>query len=189
MNKTLILLAITSLGMFFITGCAEMDTMTMRDGDQAKAFAFKSTDEPALPPPPPVVNARHVSLTNLNLNNMGNQVIVKPGKYIQASLSYAYHCSNCNPALNNQIIIGLAHRSAQACIYDGGTAGQGTASFELKVPAKPGKYDIRFRALQAADCNAALKAGWGSDDSPARETTIGRIIASKKAESQGPQGS
>lgn len=183
MKKTMsILFVLTGMSSFLLTGCADTGTVAMQDYDQGKPFAFKSSDEPTLPAPPPTVNARHVTLTNLNLNNMGNQITTKPGKYIQATLNYAYHCTNCKSDSGNQIIIGLAHRSAQVCIYDGGVQGQGSANFELKVPAKPGKYDIRFRALQAADCDTALRTGWGYDDSPSKETTIGRIIASKKAD-------
>jgi hypothetical protein len=58
------------------------------------------------------------------------------------------------------------------------------ADFTLKVPAKPGKYEVRFRGVQAMDCTEALKAGWNSDNSPSKETTIGWIIASKKADAR-----
>lgn len=138
--------------------------------------------QPPPPPPPPIVSNKYVSLGNLNLNNQGNQITIKPGRTIEAALDYSYHCPNCKSGRGNQIIVGLAKRSAQACIYDGGTEGQGSANFVLKVPAKPGRYDVRFRGLQAADCTAALQAGWGADDSPAKETTIGTITVSRKAE-------
>lgn len=173
------LFVVSSMSGLMMTGCADLQSTVP---DNSQSLAQQAMQAPVTPAPPPIVSARHATLTDLNLNNVGNQIIIKPGRSIQATLNYAYNCSSCNPNLNNQIIIGLANRSAQACIYNGGMQGQGSANFELRVPAKPGKYDIRFRVLQADDCNQALRAGWGTDDSPSSETTIGRIIASKKAE-------
>lgn len=175
------LFVVTAMSVLMLTGCTDMQTMDAPVSNTA--LNTTETAAPSSPPPPPIVNAKHATLTNLNLNNAGNQITIKPGKLIQASLNYSYNCPNCKRDLSNQIIVGLARRSAQACIYNGGVEGQGIANFELKVPAKPGKYEVRFRVLQAADCKEALRAGWGSEDSPSSETTIGRIIASKKAES------
>lgn len=127
-------------------------------------------------------NNKTVTLSNLVMNQASSQVTVKPASTVKATVHYSYRCENCYKTLNNQIIVGLANRSAQACIYNGGTEGEGTAEFELKVPAKAGKYDVRFRGLQAVDCAAALKAGWREDDSPAKTTTIGVITASNKSE-------
>lgn len=176
---------ITGISLGIMTACTEMQPMEKVEKKQENTsipLAQKSVEAPEVPAPPPIVNYRYATLTDLNLNNLGNQITIKPGSIIQATLNYAYHCPSCNESLGNQIIIGLANRSAQACIYNGGTEGQGSTNFTLKVPAKPGKYDVRFRALQAADCDAALKAGWDDDNSPSKETTIGMIIASKKAE-------
>jgi hypothetical protein len=127
------------------------------------------------------VALKNVTLWDLNLNDSGNQVRVKPGSIIHAKIYYAYHCSDCYKSLNNQIIIGLARRSAQACIYDGGSDGEGVAEFTLKAPAKPGKYEVRFRGLQSANCQIALKTGWNADNSPTKATTLGMIVASKKS--------
>lgn len=172
------------ISILILTGCGGFNELPLLDDGQPVTFETPATTDVAAPrqAPPPIVNYKHVTLNNLNLNNQGNEIMIKPGKSIQATLNYAYNCSNCSQNSNNQIIIGLANRSAQACIYNGGPQGQGSANFELKVPAKPGRYDVRFRALQAADCNEALKAGWGADDSPSRETTIGKITVSRKAE-------
>jgi hypothetical protein len=174
----------TSMGVLVINGCAETQSpqAIITASNQPTPLQNQPETVAALPPPPPIVNSRNVSLTDLNLDNQGRQIIVKPGKTVPVTLNYAYNCPNCKPELGNQIIVGLANRSAQACIYDGGAQGQGSANFELKVPVKPGKYEIRFRILQAANCAEALKAGWGADNSPAKENTIGRIIASKRAE-------
>jgi hypothetical protein len=157
---------LASVSALTIMGCANTNRQT------AETNAAAST---------PIVSNNHVTLTNLNMNNQGDHITIKPGKTVEATLSYAYHCPNCYKSLNNQIIIGLAKRSAQACVYDGGAQGQGTANVTLKVPAKPGQYDVRFRGLQASDCNAALKAGWNADTSPSSETTIGTITVSRKA--------
>jgi hypothetical protein len=178
-------LFITGISVFIMTACTEVqptDKIEKKSESMPVPLAQNASETPATPALPPMVNHRYAALTDISLNNMGNQITIKPGSTIQATLNYAYHCPSCNESLGNQIIIGLAHRSAQACIYNGGAQGQGSASFALRVPAKPGKYDVRFRVLQAADCDAALKAGWGDDDSPSKETTIGMIIASKKAE-------
>jgi hypothetical protein len=169
----------SSVSALVMVGCADTQTTPP---DYSQPLAQQTVEAPATPPPPPIVSSKHATLTNLNLNNLGNQITIKPGRSIQATINYAYNCPKCKPDLGNQIIIGLARRSAQVCIYNGGVQGQGAANFELRVPAKPGKYDIRFRVLQAADCNEALRAGWGDDNSPSSDTTIGRIIASKKAE-------
>ncbi len=179
MQKKLVLCVVSMM----ISACSDME-MTGRNEPhmQTPPQMLAQTAEPELPPPPPVVNYREATLTNLSLNNTGNQLVIKPGQSIQAKLDYDFHCVKCNQTSNSQIIVGLANRSAQACIYDGGSRAQGTANFELKVPAKPGKYEVRFRILQATDCTEALKAGWGADNSPSRETTIGNIIASKKAD-------
>jgi hypothetical protein len=173
-------IVITGTCSVMITSCANTENTEPQVIKPVIAQNSVETPEKA---PPPVVNYKYATLTNLNLDQQGNEIAVKPGRVINATLNYAYHCSNCNRNLSSQIIVGLARRSAQACIYNGGAENQGVASFELKVPAKPGKYDVRYRALQAADCAEALKAGWGNDNSPSSETTIGMIIASKKAES------
>lgn len=185
--NSLRLSAITSMSVLILAGCAEMQTMptqAVSAEPSQPALALNSVETPPAPIPvrPPVVNYRSVSLTNLSLNNQGSQITIKPGKTVQATLNYAYNCSKCKSDLGNQIIVGLAKRSAQACIYNGGAQGQGTANFTLKVPAKPGRYDVRYRGLQAMDCNEALKAGWSAEDSPSKETTIGTITVSRKAE-------
>jgi len=168
-------------GALVLAGCAHMQTTPMQDEEQG--IANDPADSTPAEVKPPIVNYRHVSLTDLNMNSQGNRITIKPGNVVQATLNYAYHCSNCRQDSNNQIIIGLANRSAQTCIYNGGPQGQGAANFELRVPAKPGRYDVRFRGLQAQDCAAALKAGWGADDTPPQETTIGKIIVSRKTDS------
>ncbi|GEM_PF-2796477 len=170
-----------------LAGCS--NNMTIEPGGEQIVAANAQSTASTVPmaaaasstPPPPIVNYKNVTLTNLNMENQGNQITVKPGRTIQATLNYAYNCQNCNSSLGNQIIVGLAGRSAQACIYNGGMQGQGSADFQLKVPAKPGRYEVRFRGLQAADCTEALKAGWNADNTPTKETTIGKIIVSRKA--------
>jgi len=109
-----------------------------------------------------------IQLSNLNMNNQGNQITVKPSSTITVSTQYIYDCKKCKSDLNNQILVGLAGRSAQACIYNGGAQGQGSADFTLKAPAKPGKYKVRFLPIQAADCNDALKKGWDAETSPSK---------------------
>lgn len=170
---------LTSISILMVVGCANVEMISYPDNPQ---IITQNSSETRAEVHVPIVNAKHVTLANLNMNNQGDHITIKPGRSIQATINYAYHCANCYKSLNNQIIIGLAKRSAQVCIYNGGPQGQGTASFTLKVPAKPGIYDVRFRGLQAADCDQALKAGWNADNSPSKETTIGTIKVSRKAE-------
>ncbi|VVC75658.1 hypothetical protein AQUSIP_09480 [Aquicella siphonis] len=167
------------MGALVIAGCATSQAPEQMPAQPAAGTSLLTEQ----PPQPPIVNYKHVTLTNLNMNNQGNQIMIKPGKTIQAVIQYNYNCPNCYQSLNNQIIIGLARRSAQACIYNGGPQGAGSAEFTLKAPAKPGKYEVRFRGLQAMDCGEALRAGWNADNSPSKQTTIGTIIVSRKAES------
>ena len=172
--------ALSIMSAVVLVGCAEMQNMPTEMQMNEQTLAAENDAAP-VEVKPPIVNYKYATVTNLNMNNQGSQITIKPGQVIQTTLNYAYHCPKCDQNLNNQIIIGLANRSAQACIYNGGPEGQGTANFNLKVPAKPGRYDVRFRAVQATDCASALKA-WDSDDSPTKQTTIGMITASKKAE-------
>jgi hypothetical protein len=162
-----------------LAGCADVPTSTPEPltavAGQPATAASGSQSVPAN------VTFKNVTLSRLDLNQSGDQVTVKPGSVINATVHYKYQCSQCYKTLNNQIIVGLANRSAQACIYDGGMQGEGVAQFKLKAPAKPGKYEVRFRGLQSVDCNAALKAGWTADDSPSKATTVGVITASRKA--------
>ena len=85
------------------------------------------------------------------------------------------NCPQCKADSTNQIIVGLAGRSAQACIYNGGMHGDGVADFLLKAPAKQGTYDVRFRLAQAPNCQEALKNWWNLGSSPSEEATIGHI--------------
>jgi hypothetical protein len=179
--KTLKIGFLTGLCAFILVSCVDMNMQNQNNWQNQNVFEH-SPAIPGMPVQASIVSNEHVTLTNLNMNNQGNQIIIKPGKTVEASIHYSYHCPNCYQSLNNQIIIGLANRSAQACIYDGGREGKGSAAFTLKVPAKPGQYDVRFRALQAPDCSSALKAGWNADNSPAKDTTLGTIRVSRKAE-------
>lgn len=180
---------IMSMSAMAVIGCS--NNVTQPSGTQPMALnAQQAASTPGstasmlastAAPTPPIVNYKHVMLTNLNMENQGSQITIKPGRSIHATMNYVYNCPDCNSSLNNQIIVGLAGRSAQACIYSGGAQGQGTADFVLKMPAKPGKYEVRFRGVQAMDCTEALKAGWNADNTPTKETTIGKIIVSRKA--------
>lgn len=116
------------------------------------------------------------NVSAFNMNNQGNQIMAKPSERIQASATYVYNCRNCKPDSYNQILVGLAGRSAQACIYDGGAHGDGVANFLLKAPAKQGTYDVRFRFAQANNCEEALKNWWNLGSLPAQDATIGKII-------------
>lgn len=168
-----------------ITGCIEQGMRQAPIGRQISPLFNETNVTPqiteCMDDSPPIVNSEYITLSNFNMNDQGKEVTIKPGTMINASINYDYHCPDCKENLGNQIIIGLAKRSAQACIYNGRSDGQGIANFVLKAPAKPGKYEVRFRAVQTLDCNEALKAPWNADNSPTKETTIGMIVASKKA--------
>lgn len=162
-----------------IANCVEQD-ITMHTAQNTYQPQLASASDANESSATPVVNRRYLTLSHLNLNNQGNEVSVKPLTVIHAEVNYDYRCVDCEPHSVNQIIIGLARRSAQACIYQGGPTGRGSAQFILRVPAKLGKYEIRYRVLQAEDCKAALRAGWNAENSPSKNTTIGTISVSKK---------
>lgn len=168
-----------AISVLFISGCAINQSS---DQTPLQSVSQNAPGTSLVSAPPPIVGNGNVMLTNLNMNNQGNQLTVKPRMTIQAVIQYNYNCPSCDRSLNNQILIGLARRSAQACIYNGGPSGSGSVQFTLKAPAKPGTYDVRFRGMQAMDCADALKTGWNADNSPSGQTTIGTIIVSRKAE-------
>lgn len=178
--KQLKLLSIYSLIAFMLVGCAH-DKNAVTGIQPITAIATETNRNQSEEQPVTIkVPTKDVVLWNLNLNDQGNEIVVKPSTVIQGKISYAYHCATCYKDLNNQILIGLAKRSAQACIYDGGPNHEGSAEFTLKAPAKPGRYEIRFRGIQSADCQTALRASWSDENSPPKKTTIGLIVASKK---------
>lgn len=124
-------------------------------------------------------HAQYASMSSLKMNNQGSEALSEPEKEISATAAWNYDCPACNATSNNQILVGLAGRSAQACIYDGGNKGSGTASFTLKTPAVPGTYDVRFRSAQAENCQAALKTWWTMGSAPSKAATIGKITVIK----------
>ncbi len=167
----------TSISVLALAGCANYQIMTQPKNAPMSA----PMSEPKIVLNTYPVQSQAVALSGFNMNDQGNQVKVQPSSTIKVSTQYIYHCKTCKSDLNNQILVGLGGRSAQACIYNGGAQGQGAADFSLKAPAKPGKYDVRFLPMQAMDCNDALKKGWDADSSPSKETTIGTIFVSRKA--------
>ncbi len=185
-NATILNAVLMSVSALMLVGCSNNQMTTQeRSGPMMDLTS----------PTPPVVLAasqsiaanqyepadHRVVMSDLNMNSQGSQITIKPSEMIHATAHYVYDCKSCTPGLNHQIIVGLAGRSAQACIYNGGMQGQGATEFALKVPAKPGKYQVRFRSIQALDCNAALQQGWDEDTTPTKESTIGMIIVSRKA--------
>lgn len=122
---------------------------------------------------------QQAKLAGFNMNDQGSQITVRPRQIIHAVVSYEYNCLQCKSYSINQIVVGIAGRSAQACIYQGDVRGTGTARFELKAPALSGEYDVRFKSVQASGCQEALST-WHADESPAREATIGKIIVQQK---------
>lgn len=182
MNRYLLRAALfVSINASLLTGCANQTLSSPQKAMQTQALAFENDNETPAPvfPRAPSINTKFIALTQFNMNNQGKEIRIKPGKLVQASLHYQLHCPHC-PTENNQILIGLAKRSAQTCIYNGSANAEGTIDFTLKMPAKPGKYEVRFRGLQAENCDQALKIGWHDDGSSSKETTIGMVIVSKK---------
>jgi hypothetical protein len=165
---------ITSISLLTLAACTNNQIVTQpTNGPTSEPLVIATKTYP--------VQNQAAALSGLNMNDQGNQVIVQPSSTIKVSTQYIYHCDTCKSDLNNQILVGLGGRSAQACIYNGGAQGQGAADFSLKAPAKPGKYDVRFLPIQAMDCNDALKIGWDADSSPSKVTTVGTILVSRKA--------
>ena len=91
---------------------------------------------------------------------------------------YLYYCPICQSGSINQIIIGIAGKGAQACLYNGGTEAQGSTYFNITAPQKPGVYKIRFRYAPAYQLPNAVKSWWNVDHAPTPQATVG-IIAVK----------
>jgi len=159
-------------GAMILAGCANNSWM-----QQQNSAANTQQLQPA--EPKMVGTNKDGTMSELNLDNQGSEITTSPSKKITVTANYSYDCAQCNQASGNQILVGLAGRSAQACIYDGANKGQGSASFELKTPAVPGTYTVRFRTAQAANCQEALQSWWGMNGVPAQNATIGTITVVK----------
>ncbi len=121
-------------------------------------------------------NNAQAQLGELKLNGQGNILSVRPGARVSASAKFVYDCTDCTAGSQNQILIGLAGRGAQACIYSGGIQGEGRADFELTAPPYAGVYCIRFRPSQAASSRHAINNWWNIDGAPPATATIGALI-------------
>lgn len=163
-------LAFFALGM---SGCSTNDSLL---ADSSRNLANSPEFHSIAQPQVLASGNQSGNVSTLTMDSQGNQVIAKPSQRIQASANYIYNCPNCKSDAVNQILVGLAGRSAQACIYNGGAHGDGVANFLLKAPAKQGTYDVRFRFAQANNCEEALKNWWNVGTAPTKETTIGQII-------------
>jgi len=159
-----------SISAFILVGCSESNMFDQQTTAQNNPQATQVAG-----PQQMVGTSKGATLSALNMNSQGSEIESKPSQKISVSVNYTYHCAKCNPTANNQILVGLAGRSAQACIYDGGNTNQGTANFELKTPAVPGAYEVRFRTAQAENCQEALKSWWSVDGTPSQNATIGKI--------------
>ncbi|MDA0902027.1 MAG: hypothetical protein O3B09_01275 [Proteobacteria bacterium] len=115
---------------------------------------------------------------NLNINNLGKNILVEEGGSFKMSLEIFHSCPECRGAIN-QIIVGLAGEDkAQKCIWIGGQSSNGwqTVNFRLNIPNQKGVYYIRTRYAQAYNCQDAL-SWWKVDrpNGPKEESNIGRI--------------
>lgn len=163
---------------FGMSGCANDrpdSLLTYNNRNAANNSEFMSSPAPT-PPQVLATVAQNGNVSAFNMESQGNQFTAKPSQRIKATAAYIYNCTNCKSEMNNQILVGLAGRSAQACIFNGGSHADGVADFLLKAPAKQGTYDVRFRFAQATNCEDALKNWWNLGNSPAKDSTIGQII-------------
>ena len=158
----------------------------MRPASSFRVAVLLAAGLPALtasaqPLPPtvhdPFTESGRYTVRGLRLGGQGNQVVA-PGGRLPGERELAHNCPSCGGAVN-QIIVGLAGEPrAQACIYNGGpmTPGWRSARFDLRVPSRPGLYEIRVRYAQAFDCRAALD-WWRVDrpNGPTEEATIGTV--------------
>jgi len=170
--NTLVMLGVSALT---LVGCTNNNMLDQQTSAQNTAAG------PAIPAAPlkMIGTNKDATLSALNIDNRGGEIVSKPSEKINVTVNYAYNCSKCNQGANNQIIVGLAGRSAQACIYDGGNTGQGSANFVLKTPAMPGTYEVRFHTAQAANCQDAIQNWWSVGGAPSQSSTIGKITVVK----------
>ena len=116
-----------------------------------------------------------VTLFGLNLNNQGKTVTATPEQEINGIVGFIYNCPTCGKRTFNQIIIGIANKGAQACLFNGGIQEQGIRNFKIIAPKEPGFYEIRFRYAQDYDCENAIKSWWDRDGVPGQDATVGYI--------------
>lgn len=168
---------------FTLVGCSDMpwDSAT-----PTPLWLTNQSQGAKIPTYPSTVVYQQAKLSGFSMNDQGNEIIVKPRQKIRVTTTYEYNCPNCKAYSANQIIVGIAGRSAQACIYNGDVRGGGAASFELKAPAMSGEYEVRFQSIQASNCQEALANGWDEGHAPSREATIGKIIVQQKPKREMP---
>lgn len=96
---------------------------------------------------------------NLNINNQGNKVTVKPGASLDMIFDYAVGNQPDCPGCITQVLWGIDNRYL-GCIYNGNPGvcsnlKQGRYTQNIKAPASPGTYQVYLHPDQNYSCNAA----------------------------------
>ena len=99
-------------------------------------------------------------VSNVDMNGQGNYIQVDPGEYIQVSLDYEIANDSDNPAVIQQIVIGVED-VAYYCAYDGipttcpGMT-SGSDTHWISAPSDPGTYDLIAARDAQYNCNDAM---------------------------------
>ena len=120
------------------------------------------------------------TVRNVNLAGQGPVVHLARGGVIEGTLDVRHDCPGCGGAIN-QVIVGLGGEAqAQACVYNGGarTRGFRRVQFQLRIPNRPGTYEVRARYAQAYSCERGALGWWRVDrpQGPAASSNIGVVI-------------
>ena len=116
-----------------------------------------------------------ITVTNVALDGGTNLALdVAPGAPITLTFDYAIRDVGC-PGCVDQILVGYAPSSPQACVYDGipGSFGAtGSATAQLNAPTSPGLHLIRYDQGQDFGCNLGW---WEVNGVPGAGNTIAAL--------------
>lgn len=96
---------------------------------------------------------------NLNINNQGNRVTVKPGASLDMVFDYSVGNQPDCPGCITQVLWGIDNRY-MGCVYNGNPGicsnpKQGRYTEKAKAPAAPGTYQVYLHPDQNYSCNPA----------------------------------
>ncbi len=113
-----------------------------------------------------------ITLSNVRLNGGGNVAHVAPGAKLNLAATWSIQDSGC---CVDQIIVGIAPDSPQACLFDGFVPANGAAGdsiVTLTAPSAPGTYTVRFHYGQANGCDLGW---WGVNGAPTEMVDVAAI--------------
>lgn len=113
-----------------------------------------------------------ITLSNVHVNGGGNFAHVAPGAKFNLAATWSIQDSGC---CVDQIIVGVAPDSPQACLFDAfvpANGASGTTVVVLTAPVVEGTYTVRFHYGQAVSCDLGW---WGINGKPTAMEDIAAI--------------